>query len=211
MDSKGHWDDIYRRKAAHSVSWYAAHLTPSLTLIDAAQLPPTAHLLDVGGGASTLPGDLLDRGYRRLTVLDLSAEALQVARSALGARADAVQWVAADITRAGLPKASVDLWHDRAVFHFLTDEDDGAAYLAQVLRALKPGGHLIVATFALDGPERCSGLPVVRYDADALAAAFGPTFERRSDLRVTHRTPGGGEQNFVFCALRRRPEEKRPE
>ncbi|WP_306476157.1 class I SAM-dependent methyltransferase [Methyloversatilis sp.] len=201
--TKHHWEDVYARKAPDSVSWFQPHAQHSLDLIARTGLMRDAAIIDVGGGASTLVDDLLARGYHDLTVLDLSAAALDAAQARLGDEARRVSWVEADITEVDLPAQRYDLWHDRAVFHFLTDAAQRQAYVEQVLRAVKPGGHVIVATFAEDGPDRCSGLPVMRYGADALHAEFGAPFELLEHSRETHHTPGGAVQQFVYCYCRR--------
>ena len=203
MGQSEHWDGVYGRKPASSVSWYTPHLERSLELIDGINLPPAAAIIDVGGGASTLPSDLLDRGHTNVTVLDLSETALAGGREQLGDRADLVRWVVADITSAELPEAAYDLWHDRAVFHFLTDEEDRHAYVQQVLRSLKPDGHLVVATFGPEGPERCSGLEVVRHDEKSLRHEFGDTLQEVRCLDEVHVTPSGTEQEFVYCLFRK--------
>jgi SAM-dependent methyltransferase len=199
-----HWDRIYKDKAATAVSWYEPHLAQSLALVDEAALPANAAILDVGGGASTLAGDLLDRGFTDVTVLDIASQALEVAKAQLGKRAEQIHWLVGDITRVELPAATFDLWHDRAVFHFLTDPADRAAYVRQVVAALKPGGRIIVATFGIQGPDRCSGLPVVRYDENALTDQFGAPFERVHCLEASHTTPWGAQQEFVYCLCKRR-------
>lgn len=203
MSDPEHWDAVYGAKAPDAVSWYAPHLAMSLDMIDRLKLPPTARIIDVGGGASTLPHDLLARGFERPTVLDIAAAALEAAKQSLGDDAARVDWIVGDVTRVELPEATFDLWHDRAVFHFLTDPADRQRYVDQVRRAVKPGGHVLVATFGPDGPEKCSGLPVVRYDADGLHSAFGAPFERIDSATETHRTPWGAEQAFLYCLCRR--------
>lgn len=165
MQLKEHWEHVYSTKPVDSVSWFQAHAEQSLRLIQATGVPLSASIIDVGGGASTLVDDLLHRRYSAITVLDLSAAALIAAKTRLGLRSTAVQWIEADIANAMLPVHAYDVWHDRAVFHFLTSPQDRRAYIAAVLRAVKPGGHVIVATFAEDGPTQCSGLPVMRYSA----------------------------------------------
>ncbi len=155
--------------------------------------------LDVGGGASSLVDDLLAEGMTEVGVLDISGAALDVARRRLAAQAARVRWMEGDITTIPLSKASIDIWHDRAVFHFLTDAADRAAYVAQVRHAVRPGGHVIVAAFGPDGPLECSGLPVVRYAPDALHAEFGGAFELREHMREDHHTPSGLVQHFVYC------------
>lgn len=203
MSSEAHWQAVYGRKAPDEVSWYQPHLEKSLSFIRAAGLGTDARIVDVGGGASTLVDDLLDSGYRNLAVIDLADAALQAARNRLGERARWVDWVVGDVTTPLLPERSVDFWHDRAVFHFLTDGAARAAYLDQVVRCVKPGGSVLVATFALDGPERCSGLPVARYDADGIHAVFGDAFDKIGDAAETHETPWGSTQSFVYCFCRR--------
>ncbi|MGK4002072.1 class I SAM-dependent methyltransferase [Sorangium sp. So ce1036] len=199
MSSKQHWEQVYVTKPATGVSWYAPHLDRSLELIERAAGARDARIIDVGGGASTLVDDLVDRGYGAVTVLDLSEQALAVARERLGPRAADVTWLAADITTSALPEAQFDIWHDRAVFHFLTDREARRRYVANVTRSVRPGGHVIVATFGPEGPERCSGLDVVRYDADALHGEFGAMFLKVDSMREVHTTPWGSEQEFVYC------------
>ena len=203
MDRRAHWENVYRTRLPHEVSWYRAHLDTSLELIDALAPDRGARLIDVGAGASTLVDDLLARGYRDMTVLDLAPNALDIAKARLGADAPMVDWRSGNATSLALPARAYDLWHDRAVFHFLTQPADRAAYVRQVLHAVKPGGHLVVATFAPDGPPRCSGLDVVRYDPDALHDALGGAgFVRERELAVAHRTPAGTLQPFTYCAFR---------
>jgi ubiquinone/menaquinone biosynthesis C-methylase UbiE len=199
MQSKAHWEKIYTTKASTEVSWYQPHAALSLDLIQRIGVGPDATIIDVGGGASTLTDDLVAHGYRNLAVLDLSGEALAVARSRLGHKSDLVRWIEADVTSAPLPERFFDVWHDRAVFHFLTGEADRRAYVHQVMRAVKPGGHVIVATFAPDGPVECSGLPVVQYDSDSLHGEFGPAFELVEHDEEAHVTPSGRVQHFTYC------------
>jgi SAM-dependent methyltransferase len=194
-----HWDRVYRTKRSDAVSWFQPHLETSLALIRQTGIAEDAPILDVGGGASTLVDDLIAAGYSDVTVLDLSEAALEAARNRLGPRASRVSWLAGDATRAVLPPSHFQVWHDRAVFHFLIDPDDRRRYVQQVLRALAPGGHVIVATFGPDGPERCSGLPTARYDADALHAEFGAQFRLLERREERHRTPAGVEQQFIYC------------
>lgn len=203
MTSKNHWESIYASKAPDSLSWYQAHADDSRRLLQAAGLPLDAAIIDVGGGASTLVDDLLNLGYQRITVLDLSSAALAVTRERLGARAAAVQWLEADILTATLPEHAYDVWHDRAVFHFLTSPADQQAYVRAVLQALKPGGTLLLATFAEDGPTTCSGLPVVRYSPERLQETLGTAFRLLDHGWLRHRTPGGAEQHFLSCRFQR--------
>ena len=197
-DRRQHWENVYRNKAADEVGWFQPHASSSLRLIDGSA-DKDAHIIDVGGGASVLVDDLLDAGYRHLTVLDLAESALAASRARLGERAQSVQWIAGDITRVELPAAHYDVWHDRAVFHFLTDPDDRARYVAQVLKSVKPGGHVIVAAFGPGGPLQCSGLDVMRYAPDALHAEFGASFRLLGHETEIHSTPAGKEQEFVYC------------
>lgn len=199
-----HWETVYTTRPADAVSWYQPHADQSLQLIRDSGLPSSASLIDIGGGASTLVDDLLRLGYSSLTVLDVSTAALAIARGRLGPERSArVQWLEADITETSLPRHAHDLWHDRAVFHFLTGAADRKHYVRTMNEALRPGGHLIVATFAEDGPERCSGLPVARYSAQTLQAAFGPRFELIAQAREAHRTPAGASQSFLYCHFRK--------
>lgn len=203
MSSKQHWEQVYTRKAADAVSWYQPHALRSLELIRRALPDTDTGIVDVGGGASTLVDDLLQAGYARISVLDLSGHALALSRERLGAQAARVSWYEGDVTRLNLPPASADLWHDRAVFHFLVEDADRRAYVEQARRTLKPGGLLVVATFADDGPQQCSGLPVQRYSATTLAAEFSPCFQLLHTEDEDHLTPAGNRQHFVYCLLRR--------
>lgn len=204
MQSKNHWDKVYGSKSADAVSWFQEHADHSLRLIEQTGARQDASIIDVGGGASTLVDDLLARGYRRLSVLDLSAAALVTAQRRLGASASQVHWIEADITQVELPRHGYDVWHDRAVFHFLTSAAQRAAYVERVLHAVKPSGHVIIATFAEDGPLQCSGLPVVRYSAEALHEEFGAPFTLLQHEKEAHRTPFGTIQQFVYCFCRKR-------
>jgi len=203
MESKEHWEKLYTTKAATEVSWFQEHAQLSLKLIREAAIPTSASIIDVGGGASTLVDDLLAHGYEHVTVLDLSGAALAAAKARLGSRASQVQWVEADVLEAELPAHAYDVWHDRAVFHFLTTEEERQAYVRKVLLAVKLGGLVIAATFAEDGPTRCSGLPVMRYSAEELHAEFGAPFQLLGHERESHHTPGGNEQKFVYCFCRK--------
>jgi SAM-dependent methyltransferase len=203
MQLKNHWEHVYETKSVDAVSWFQPHAEQSLRLIHQTELPKTASIIDVGGGASTLVDDLLDDGFRSVTLLDLSGAALTAAKARLGDKAASVTWLEADITQVALPRNAYDIWHDRAVFHFLTDEHDRRAYVAAVLRAVKPGGYVIVATFAEDGPLECSGLPVVRYSPNALHAEFGAPFKLVKHEREAHHTPAGKVQGFIYCYCRK--------
>jgi ubiquinone/menaquinone biosynthesis C-methylase UbiE len=199
MDLDAHWEHVYRTKRIDEVSWFRPHLDTSLELIEKAGRPAETSLLDVGGGASTLVDDLLDRGYRDVSVIDLAATALAAARERLGARSMSVTWIQGDVTRVVLPRARFNVWHDRAVFHFLTEPADRQRYIEQVRHALAPGGHVIVATFGPDGPQRCSGLPTSRYDADSLRDVFGEGFQLVETRLEHHQTPSGVQQQFLYC------------
>jgi len=202
MQAKEHWEKVYSTKAADAVSWFQPHANISVSLINDAGVSRDASIIDVGGGASTLVDDLLADGYTNLTVLDLSAAALAAARARLGETAAQVRWIEADVTKANLPDHQFDIWHDRAVFHFLTTPEDRAAYVQAVFRSVKPGGHVIVATFAEDGPDQCSGLPVMRYSPDELHAEFGESFSLLRHQKEAHHTPSGRVQQFVYCYCR---------
>jgi SAM-dependent methyltransferase len=198
-----HWRQVYGSKAEAQTSWFRPHLEESLRLIDALRLPPEAPVVDVGAGRSTLVDDLLARGFIDVSALDISADALAQSRARLGNAARKVRWLEGDVLEAHLPPARFDLWHDRAVFHFLTEAAERDRYLAQCARSLRMGGFALVATFAADGPDTCSGLPVCRYDAAALAAEFGPRFETLAHSREQHRTPFDTTQSFTYLLLRR--------
>jgi len=204
MKAKDHWNRVYETKPAEAVSWFAPHLAESLAYIARTGVAKTAAIVDVGGGEATLVDDLLDAGYGDVAVLDLSGKALAVCRQRLGPRAEKVRWIEGDVLRHEFAPASVDVWHDRAVFHFLTDEADRRAYVAQVLRALKPGGFCIVGSFGPEGPRECSGLPVARYDAQGLHDEFGAPFVLLESHQSVHTTPWGAPQQFVYCFCRRR-------
>lgn len=202
MTTTEHWDKVYQSRAVDEVSWYRPHLDVSLKLIDDAAPGRDRAIIDVGGGEVTLVDDLVMRGYGDVTVLDISRAAIEVAKARLGASAASVHWVAGDITETELEAARYDLWHDRAVFHFLTRAKDRAAYVRQVARAVRPGGHVIVATFGPEGPEKCSGLDVVRYDAGSLHSEFGPKFRLLDSVTERHETPWGTPQQFMYCFCR---------
>lgn len=204
MTGKSHWEHVYSSRPTDRVSWFQEHALRSLELIQDTGASRSAAIIDVGGGASTLVDDLVQGGYSDITVLDLSGAALATAKARLGERAAAaVEWIEADITTTTLPQARFDIWHDRAVFHFLTDPADRQAYVQTVLRAVRPGGHVIVATFADDGPTECSGLPVMRYRPDELHAQFGEPFVLLRHDKEAHQTPFGTVQQFVYCYCRK--------
>jgi SAM-dependent methyltransferase len=202
MSAKDHWEAVYARRAPDQVSWFRPHLDRSLAFIERAGLTRDAAIIDVGGGPSTLVDDLLARGHTNVTVLDISATAIDTAKARLGERASLVRWVVGDVTELDLGTNSYDFWHDRAVFHFLRDQAVRRRYVATVRRTVKPGGHVLVATFGPEGPERCSDLEIVRYDADTLHEEFGTEFRKVDSLIEVHRTPRGAEQQFVYCYCR---------
>ena len=203
MQSKEHWEHIYSTKPTNSVSWFQEHAELSLQLIRGTGVLLSASIIDVGGGSSTLVDDLLNSGYSALTVLDLSAAALAIAQKRLGSRSSDVQWIEANITNAVLPINTYHVWHDRAVFHFLTEPQERHEYIKAVLRAVKPGGHVIVATFAKDGATQCSGLPVRRYSPNELHAEFGAPFTLLQHTKEEHHTPFGTIQKFIYCYCRK--------
>lgn len=203
MDKKQHWEQVYNTKASDAVSWFQAHADQSLRLIHNTGLTKDAAIIDVGGGASGLVDDLVAEGYSDLTVLDLSLAALAVAKQRLGKLAETVHWMEGDITRVEFPLHRFDIWHDRAVFHFLTDQADRHAYVDCVMHAVRPGGHVIVATFAEDGPEKCSGLPVIKYQPETLHAEFGGIFQLIEHKKEAHHTPFGTVQQFIYCYCRK--------
>jgi 2-polyprenyl-3-methyl-5-hydroxy-6-metoxy-1,4-benzoquinol methylase len=199
---QAHWNDAYAAKGEAGVSWFENAPSLSLELIRQAGAGPNSDIIDVGGGASRLVDVLLDGGLGRVTVLDIAPAAIEVAKARLGAAADAVEWIAADVTE-WRPEHSYDIWHDRAAFHFLTEPEARQAYVERLDTALKPGGHAVIATFAPDGPERCSGLPVMRYDPAGLAEVLGLSFRLLDQRRHLHTTPWGSTQAFQFSLLKR--------
>ena len=203
LDRRVRWEKIYCERTADEVSWFQGSPALSLELIRQAKVPQGGTLIDVGGGASRLVDSILDEDLARVSVLDISPRALAHARDRLGARAEQVHWIEADIT-AFLPAEPYDVWHDRAVLHFLTDESDRKKYVECLRKALKPGGAFILAAFAPDGPETCSGLPVRRYDSSLVREAFGDEFELVRETAETHMTPWTAEQKFAYFLLKRR-------
>jgi 2-polyprenyl-3-methyl-5-hydroxy-6-metoxy-1,4-benzoquinol methylase len=202
MSAKTHCDTIYARKPPKAFSWYSPHLETSLMLIERATENKAASIIDVGGGESTLVDDLLARGYQDITVLDISPTAINVTKERLESAAERVRWIAGDVTNIQLDQGSYDLWHDRAVFHFLISMEARHAYVKNVARAVKHGGHVIVSTFGPDGPTECSGLDVMRYDAESLHDQFGPRFQLVDKCKQLHKTPSGTTQQFLYCYCR---------
>jgi len=202
MNAQTHWERIYTEKASDAVSWFRPHLEKSLALIEQVAADRTASIIDMGGGESTLVDDLLARGYESITVLDISQAAIDANLRRLGAVSERVHWLTADITTVELDSSVYDVWHDRAVFHFLTSPSDRAAYVRQVARAVRHGGHVIVSTFGPEGPMKCSGLDVVRYDAESLHREFGVHFRLLESSKELHNTPFGTVQQFLYCHCR---------
>ena len=202
MDAKTHWEKVYTTKAPDQVSWYRPHLETSIVLIERSVSVRSASIIDIGGGESTLVDDLLARGFHNVAVLDVSQAAIDATKQRLGQVAGRVQWVTADITGVQLHPAAYDVWHDRAVFHFLTAPEQRAAYVRQVARSVKAGGHVIVSTFGPEGPTKCSGLDVVRYDAESLHEEFGTRFRLVESSKELHETPFGTTQQFLYCYCR---------
>jgi SAM-dependent methyltransferase len=199
MDSKAHWEQVYGSKAPDAVSWYAPHLETSLKLIHQAEVNKNAAIIDIGGGESTLVDDLITEGYQNISVLDISQKAIDVSKERIGNPANKVDWHCSDITQATLPQNYFDVWHDRAVFHFLTEEAQRVKYVEQVKRSVKKGGHVIMSTFGPKGPEKCSELDVVRYDTENLHEQLGNSFEMISNSIEIHRTPTNISQQFIYC------------
>jgi hypothetical protein len=193
-----HWDDVYGKKREDEVSWFESEPKTSLALVDRCAPARDAKIIDIGGGASRFVDALLDRGFSNVTVLDVSQAALDRARTRLGTRADRATWIASDVTTF-TPAVEYAIWHDRAVFHFLTDAADRTAYVRALERGVAKGGHAIIGTFALDGPEKCSGLSIVRYDAAAIAKTVGASFALVDAERHEHVTPAGKTQPFTFA------------
>lgn len=202
MDVKTHWEKVYQTKTPDAVSWYRPHLETSLALIERTGANLSSAIIDVGAGESTLADDLLSLGFRNITVLDISETAIDVCKKRIGAAAELVRWIVADVTLAELEPAAYDIWHDRAVFHFLTTLDQRAAYVSNVARSVKRGGHVIVSTFGPEGPAKCSGLDVMRYDAESLHGQFGRRFRLVESSKELHHTPFGTTQQFLYCYCR---------
>jgi SAM-dependent methyltransferase len=202
VDPRVHWENVYRTKSPDEVSWYRPHLENSLELIRRAAPGIDARIIDVGAGEATLVDDLIKLGYRNLYALDISSTAFDVSKARLGASANRAQWLVGDVLTIALEKHGFDVWHDRAVFHFLTQPADRAAYVRQVKYAVKPGGHVVVAAFGPEGPTRCSGLEVVRYDSETLHDEFGSAFQLVEHRLELHETPMGTSQQFTYCLCR---------
>ena len=201
MNIEKHWETVFNSKSPSGVSWYRPHLETSLEIIER-RADRSASIIDVGAGNSTLVDDLLARGYRDITVLDVSRTAIELTKARLGEKAAGVHWIAGDVTEFPFERESYDVWHDRAVFHFLTDPLQRQRYVHAVLKSVRPGGHVIVSTFGPNGPEKCSGLDVQRYDAETLHAEFGKRFRIEESTEELHRTPWGAAQQFVYCCCK---------
>jgi ubiquinone/menaquinone biosynthesis C-methylase UbiE len=206
MSNREHWEKVYQTKSETDVSWYQPHLQRSLDLILHTGIGTDARIIDIGGGASTLVDDLLGRGFHHVTVVDIAQAPLDATKKRLGERAKHVNWLVGDVTMLDFPHDAFDLWHDRAVFHFLTSEASRKAYLERVCCSVRKGGHVVLATFGPEGPEKCSGLPVIRYSAEKVHATFGDAFRLVEHLEEHHRTPWGTEHEFVYCLCVRESE-----
>jgi 2-polyprenyl-3-methyl-5-hydroxy-6-metoxy-1,4-benzoquinol methylase len=201
-DSKSHWEGVYTQRPVDEVGWFKPKFDVSLALIDAASPTRSASVIDVGGGASLFVDSLLERGFDRIAVLDIASSALEHARHRLGDKAAGVQWIVADI-RETADLGKFDIWHDRAVFHFLVDAADRRKYASLARKTIPIGGHAIIATFSPTGPQKCSGLETCRYSSEALAAEFGEGFRLIQETPEIHTTPGGKTQSFMYALLRR--------
>ena len=199
---KQHWNQVYAKKSPDEFTWFQPQPETSLALIRRAGLGPESRFIDVGGGTSLLTEFLLEEGFQHLSVLDVSDRGLELAKARLGDRASDIEWYQADAT-AFEPPHRWDFWHGRAVFHFLTVEKDRTAYCRVMNSSVEPGGHVLIATFALDGPTRCSGLEVLRYSPESLHAELGAQYELRGSIAEGHRTPSGGSQQFVYSWFQR--------
>ena len=203
MNQQNHWEQVYSGNQRRNLGWYAPHLQTSLRWIKGLGLDVEAPIIDVGGGASTLVGDLLEAGYRSITVLDISTSALSSVKQSMGKKAELVNWLEGDITSLEMPSHYYALWHDRALFHFLTESEQQRRYRDQLTKALQPGGHLIIGTFAPEAPPRCSGLPVQRYSREQLEITLGRGVELKQHRQELHVTPGGVEQMYLYCHFRK--------
>lgn len=203
MNRKSHWKNVYQTKEVNQVSWYREHLENSLQLILSTNIAKDEAIIDIGSGSSTLIDDLLNRAFTDISVLDISAKALENSKLRLGKKAEKVKWIETDITQANLPKNYHSVWHDRAVFHFLTNIEDRRKYVELVNKSLKVGGHIIIAAFSLDGPKKCSGLEIVQYSPELINKELGNNFQLVNSLKETHHTPFETTQEFIYCLLRK--------
>lgn len=201
---KEHWENIYKTMKADQVSWFQPHLSKSLDLILKTGIGTEANIIDVGGGASTLVDDLLEKGFSNISVLDMSVNALEVSKKRLGKKVDQVDWIEGDITTVKLPKNHYDLWHDRAVFHFLTKKLDRNQYVKTLSKTVKPNGHVIISTFGPEGPLKCSGLNIVRYSGEEIKKVLGNAFQLLESIKEIHKTPFDTEQEFMYFWFQKR-------
>ena len=203
MSNTRHWDEIYSNKLSDKVGWYTPHLITPLNWIEGLNFEPDEAIIDVGGGASTLVDDLLEKGHKNITILDLSKRAIQLTQERLGNISSLVTWLQGDVTRLEFPNQYYRLWHDRAVFHFLTEPEIRQRYKDALIEALQIDGFFIIGTFAPEAPPQCSGLPVQRYNSQSLSKLFGNEFELRLSQYESHFTPSGLEQAYVYCLFQR--------
>lgn len=203
MRTDEHWERVYQTRSTTEVSWYRAHLERSIESIRRVAPAPGSAVIDVGAGASTLVDDLIAAGYTDLTILDVSPTALEASRRRLGQHADSVHWLEGSVLEIALPPQRFDVWHDRAVFHFLTDSEHRGRYAQQMTSAVRAGGHALIATFGPEGPLRCSGLEVVRYDAATLAHEFSEGFRLVAWSIEDHTTPAAVRQQFLYTLFER--------
>ncbi len=203
FDPKTHWETIYKTKSSKEVSWYSPRLEKSLELIQSLSLSNDARIIDVGGGASTLPDDLIAAGFKNIAVLDISKEALKVSQERLGKKSGLIRWIEGDATEVSLEPESCDCWHDRAVFHFLTNPKDRQKYIKNLKKALRPRGYALMATFGPNGPLKCSGLKIVRYSAESLQKELGILFRPEQHFTEIHKTPFDTTQEFLYCLFRK--------
>ena len=203
MSKKDHWEQVYKTRSIDRVGWYKSHLQTSLTWIKELDLAKDDPVIDVGGGASTLVDDLLESGFKSISVLDISDEALSLVKERLGKKKDLITWLTGDVTTFDFQPNSYELWHDRAVFHFLTTHEQQQKYRDNLLKALKAGGNLVVGTFAPEAPPMCSGLPIQRYSAEQLENTLGIEFKLKRHHKEMHITPGGVEQMYLYCLFRK--------
>ena len=202
FNRKNHWENVYGQKKPVEVSWYQVEPTVSMEFIASTEIDYAAEIIDVGGGASVLVDRLLDQGFQDLTVLDISSKAIHYAQERLGRRAKSVSWIEADVTEFE-SSVQYDVWHDRAVFHFLTDAKDRTKYMRRLEEAVKPGGHVIIAAFAIDGPPKCSGLDIEQYSPEKMKNEFGDSFELVNSVSEVHITPWNKEQKFIYCYFKK--------
>ncbi|MFD0930977.1 class I SAM-dependent methyltransferase [Psychroflexus salinarum] len=203
FDRKSHWETIYKTKELKNVSWFQPTPETSLSFFEQFELPKTARIIDVGGGDSLLVDHLLDRGFKDITVLDISAEAIDRAKQRLGDKAKHVSWIVSDITKFQ-PTETYDFWHDRAVFHFLTEDNEISTYVETAQKAIKQDGVLVIGTFSEQGPTKCSGIEIKQYSETSMTETFKTNFEKVDCVTVDHTTPSGSVQNFVFCSFKKK-------